>query len=87
METSRFLVNVEWRESENTGVVVNPYTGRPAGQVYQASAAIERRKEEFAGPITVETGNSVVLKPSSKCVTGSLLLAGSWSHVVFPLAP
>ena len=37
MQTSRFLVNGEWRTSAVKRPVINPYEGRSVGEVYQAS--------------------------------------------------
>ncbi len=37
METSRFLIDGEWRASDRQRKVINPYTGKVAGEVFQAS--------------------------------------------------
>jgi acyl-CoA reductase-like NAD-dependent aldehyde dehydrogenase len=37
-EAAPFWVDGEWRQSENVRVIRNPFDGRPAGKVYQASA-------------------------------------------------
>jgi acyl-CoA reductase-like NAD-dependent aldehyde dehydrogenase len=37
MEPSKFLINGEWCTSAKSREIVNPYTGRSVGQVFQAS--------------------------------------------------
>jgi succinate-semialdehyde dehydrogenase/glutarate-semialdehyde dehydrogenase len=47
METSKFLINGEWRTSTVKRPVVNPYEGKKVGEVYQASR--ENIDEAIAG--------------------------------------
>ncbi len=49
METSRFLVNGEWRTSAVKRPVINPYEGRSVGEVYQASP------EDIDGAVSAAT--------------------------------
>lgn len=38
MDTQKFLVGAEWRESANQAEVIDPYTGKAIAQVFQATA-------------------------------------------------
>lgn len=60
MEASKFLVGGVWRGSEKTRSVVNPYSGRSVGEVYQASQkdiadAIDAAVEAFENTRMLES--------------------------------